>query len=182
MIPLRHFLVLFFDEASKAYLNSISRKLYAGYCPGRPFPEIEHHLTVHYFQCDEPHYPKIIEEIELKTPRHLPVEVNIKSAYEYVNELNDFCSISLLAEKKGEVLRLHKELTRPLEKYHLHYEPWQDWPPHITCFPGLKLKDRPKNWHAPQHLFSGRQPVLNGIELRLTRWSGTHIETIHRFK
>lgn len=179
---LKHFLVLFFDPESSSYLENFSRQLHAEYCHGTDFPDLEHHLTICYFHCHEGFYPEIISTIEQAIPKLLPIEVNLKTVNEYINDLNNFCGLSIIPEKDHQLKSLHKELTIPLEKNYLNYEPLQNWPPHISCFPSIEVKDRPQNWELNEDkIFSAPPPVLKGIQLRLTRWTGTNIETIHRF-
>lgn len=181
MLPMRHFFVLFFDEESNEYLEKVSREIFMRYCPGQKYPSTEHHLTVQYFQCEERHYEGLVEEVAAIVATELPVSVGFNRAEEYVNEMNDFCCVSLQAEKKGDIVRLHNSLTKPLDKLFLNYEPLQAWPPHVTCFPGLKLEQRLHNWNGNFDSLVDQLPVLHGVQLRLTRWTGSHIETIHRF-
>ncbi|MGM0599395.1 MAG: 2'-5' RNA ligase family protein [Candidatus Rifleibacteriota bacterium] len=179
---MRHFFVLFFDRESSLFLEKISRKIYASYCPGKKFPKIEHHLTIQYFQCDESHYDTLISETAEIVRQGLPVEVLVDSPVEYVNELNDFCTVSLQAKKKDGIMRLHSKLTRPLEKLYLNHEPLNEWPPHVTCFPGMSLDQRHKNWDNNIDFSLEKKRTLLGVQLRFTRWTGTYIETIHSFE
>ncbi|MEW6709115.1 MAG: 2'-5' RNA ligase family protein [Candidatus Riflebacteria bacterium] len=180
---MKHFLVLFFDEPANQYLNRICSDLFASYCSGCDFKPHEHHLTIQYFQCEENLYPGLIKQAEKILSDSLPIRIEINAIHEYVNELNNFCCLSLLTRKSPELVELHNRLTAHIDELHLHHEPSEKWPPHITCFPGIELKRRPKNWNnnMVKHLFEEGIPILNGIELRFTRWTGTHIETIHRF-
>ncbi|MFZ5950758.1 MAG: 2'-5' RNA ligase family protein [Candidatus Rifleibacteriota bacterium] len=180
---MKHFLVLFFDEPANQYLDRICSSLFASYCPQCDYKPHEHHLTIQYFQCDESHYPKMIHEVNKLLPIFLPIQIEITAVHEYVNELNNFCCLSLLTEKSPRLMELHNRITAPIDDLHLHHEPSEIWPPHITCFQGLELDRRPGNWQPDlvKHLFEEKPPELNGIELRFTRWTGTHIETIHRF-
>ena len=179
---MKHFLVLFFDKPAREFLNFAAKRLYADYCPGVPLPEIEHHLTLQYFQCEEQHYPELIEETTKILPDFLPLKIKLFGIHEYVNEMNDFCCLSLLAEKNGPLLKLHQQLTGQIDRFHLHHEPSDDWPPHITCFPGQTLAQRPKAWNKDAgHHIAVSAPQLSAVELRLTRWNGTEIETVHNF-
>lgn len=179
---MKHFLVLFFDDAAKSFLHETSQKLFHDYAPGRTLNPIEHHLTIQYFQCEEKFYPEIISSVAGILPDFLPLSVNITEVHEYINEMNDFCGLSLLAEKSEQLMNFHDTITQPLDKLHLQHEPLQEWPPHISCFPVIKLSERPVDWQfVANKFFKEPAPALRGIELRFTRWTGTHIETIHRF-
>jgi 2'-5' RNA ligase len=179
---MKHFLVLFFDKASNALLHDVAQMLHESYWPQREFVPVEHHLTIQYFQCEEEHYPKIISEIEKKIPLVFPLKIDLKDVVEYVNELNNFCSLSWVAEKSNKLVKTYNLITKPLDDLHLHHEPAQDWPPHITCFPGASLQNRPKDWTLPEAV-ALNLPIRNltARELRLTRWTGSHIDTIHHF-
>ncbi len=179
---MKHFIILFFDANANRFLLDTATRLYADYRPGSPLPEIEHHLTLQYFQCEEKFYSGIINAVTELIPNFLPIDVELTKVHEYVNEMNNFCCLSLLAEKSPRLLQLHSAITRPIDSFHLLHEPSEDWPPHITCFPGLTLAERPANWQfVPNKYFIEPPPKLRGVELRFTRWTGTHIETIHRF-
>jgi 2'-5' RNA ligase len=180
---MKHFLVLFFDKTSTQLLNEFARRLHDSYCPWRKYPEIEHHLTIQYFQCEERHYSKIIKKTEEIAPGCLKLEIKLEKIVEYLNEMNDFCCLSWQVQKTQNLIEAHNIITRPLDKLHLHHEPIEDWPPHITCFPGISAAEKPLNWQIPADVPKAKDiPALKVNELRLTRWTGSYIETLHHFK
>lgn len=180
---MKHFLVLFFDEAASSRIQRSARTLFAEYCPGAPFPAIEHHLTIQYFQCEERHYPEIVTAVAPVVAASLPLAITVDTIHEYINHENDFCCLSMLVGKSPALLELHRRVTAPLDALHLHHEPESDWPPHITCFPGIPLRQRRENFtFASNKCLLDELAHIRTVEMRLTRWTGTHIETIHRFQ